>query len=209
MVGVINADTLADRWVTKELLTIDWDLVVVDSANTLSPRAEGALRQLLGEGAVRRLLALGLAGRPDRHRPLGSLHGLHVTDWGTAMVDDPSTMAFAYRFRPVFFERSAEERRLLHQVHSILGRLGPATGRWNLDDLEEAASSSPYALQASALRALERLRPWRNALAHGSTGEDATPSPGPRARVGVTSRHGERRLARGLRPAAVRGLPRL
>jgi hypothetical protein len=83
-----------------------------------------------------------------------------------------------HHFRPVFFERSAQERRLLHQVHGMLDRLGPATRQWELDDLEEAASSSPYALQASALRALERLRPWRNALAHGSTGEDATPRPG-------------------------------
>jgi hypothetical protein len=177
MVGMINSDTLADRWVTKELLTSDWDLVVVDRADTLSPRAEGALQQLMGEGVVRRLLALGLGGRPDRNRPLGSLHGLHVTDWGIAPADDPSTIAFAHRFRPVFFERSAEERRLLHQVHGVLDRLGPAIRRWKLDDLEEAASSSPYALQASALRALERLRPWRNALAHGSTGEDATPRP--------------------------------
>jgi hypothetical protein len=56
-------------------------------------------------------------------------------------------------------------------------QLGSTAKRWELDDLEEAALSSPYALQASALRALERLRPLRNALTHGSTGEDAKSLP--------------------------------
>lgn len=178
MVGVINADTLADRWVTKELLTSDWDLVVVDSADTLSPRAEGVLRQLIGEGAVRRLLALGLGGRPDRNRPLGSLHGLHVTDWEIAPVDDPSTIVFVHRFRPVFFERSAEERRLLHQVHGMLDRLGPATRQWNLTTLRRRRRPAPMRCRPVPCGRLSGSAPWRNALAHGSTGEDATPRPG-------------------------------
>ncbi len=179
MVGVVSPDTLADRWVMKELLTSQWDLVVVDDADTdtLGPRAEKALQQLIGEGAARRLLALGLGGQPADDRPLGSLHELHVTNWELPFLDHPSTATFTHRFHPAFFERSPEERRLLHQVRRLLNRLGPTARQWELDGLEEAASSSPYALQASALRALERLRSRRNALAHGSTSEDATPRP--------------------------------
>jgi hypothetical protein len=178
ILGVVNPRTLADSWVTKELLTAQWDLVVVDEAQSLGPRAEQAVQQLLAEGVVRRLLALGnwLPGGPLRPLPL--IEGLHVERWelrhlglhGIPAVDQ------VQRFHAVFFDRSPGEKLLLRRVQRLLEKLEDYSAEWGIRDLDRAASSSPYALQAYALQALQRLRSRRNALAHGRTAGDAVTS---------------------------------
>src|SRR6266498_1704611 len=71
------------------------------------------------------------------------------------------------------FSPSDGHRRSPHYLRSKTSTSrGGACSVWGIDDLDQAASSSPYALQVHALQALERLRPQRNALAHGRTSED-------------------------------------
>jgi hypothetical protein len=70
---------------------------------------------------------------------------------------------------PVPFERSEEEQALLHEVRDAVARVSEHS-EWGALELQQAAESSPFALQAAALRLSERLRPLRNSLAHGRTG---------------------------------------
>lgn len=175
MLGVVNPRTLADSWVAKELATTDWDLVVIDEANSLSPRAEQAVRQLVVEGTVRRLLVLGI---PTIDLPLGSIGGLHVESWKLSALGRNGLPGVeqVHSFHSVFFERSPDERSLLQRVQRLLKETEHDSIEWGIHDLDQAASSSPYALQARALQALERLRSRRNALAHGRTAGDVVTS---------------------------------
>jgi hypothetical protein len=175
MLGVVNPRTLADSWVAKELATTDWDLVVVDEANSLGPRAERAVHQLLVEETVRRLLVLGI---PTMELPLGSIGGLHVESWKLSALGRNGLPAVeqVHNFHSVLFERSPDERSLLQRVQRLLEETEHYSIEWGIHDLDQAASSSPYALQARALQALERLRSRRNALAHGRTAGDVVTS---------------------------------
>jgi hypothetical protein len=178
MLGVIHPRTLADRWVTKELLTTQWDLVVLDEAQSLGPRAEQAVQQLLAEGVARRLLALGNWPIGESVQPLRAIEGLHVERWelrhlgphGIPPVDQ------VQKFHTVLFDRSPDEKLLLRRVQRLLENIQDHSAEWRIRDLDRAASSSPYALQAHALQALQRLRSRRNALAHGRTAGDAATS---------------------------------
>jgi hypothetical protein len=173
MLGVVNPRTLADGWVIKELLTTEWDLVVIDEAQSLSPRAEQAVQQLVMEGAVRRLLALGTW--PTTRGPLGSIEGLHVESWELRHLGPNGLHAVdqVREFHPVYFDYSPEEKLLLRRVERLQEEVGDYRIDWEIRDVNQAASSSPYALQAHAVQALERLRSRRNALAHGRTTGDA------------------------------------
>jgi hypothetical protein len=183
MLGTIDPHALADPWVIKELLTAEWDLVVVDDIDSLDPRAEQAVADLIAEGNARRLLAL---GRPSAVAPLRAIEDLRVTRWSLQRVgwDDLPSADQLRQFHSVLFDRSPEERLLLRRVQHLLDQVRDYSSDWGIDDLDQAASSSPYALQVHALQALERLRPQRNALAHGRTSEDLRNSLGRAAEFG-------------------------
>jgi hypothetical protein len=72
----------------------------------------------------------------------------------------------AERFRTVLFERSEQEQALLASVDRAVADAGPLAQRLGLLEVQEAASSSFYAMQATALTVLERLRATRNVLVH-------------------------------------------
>ena len=171
MLATIDPQALADPWVIRELLTTEWDLVVLDDVNDLNRRAEQAVEHLVSEGSARRILAL---GRPSAVAPLPAIEDLRVTRWSLQRVgwDDMPTPDQLHWFHSVLFERSPEERLLLQRVRQLLDQVRDYSSEWGIDDLNQAASSSPYAVQVRALQALERLRPQRNALAHGRTSED-------------------------------------
>lgn len=175
MLGAVSPRTLADHWVAKELATTEWDLVVIDEAHSLGPRAERSVKQLT-EGAVKRLLAL--STWPTIERPLASIESLHVERWELHQVHQSWIPALGQvqAFHPVFFDRSPDEKLLLRRVQRLLEKVEKYSIDWGIRDLDQAASSSPYALQARALHALERLRSRRNALAHGRTVGDPVTS---------------------------------
>ncbi len=172
MLGTIDPHALADPWVTRELLTTEWDLVVVDDIDNLDPRAEQAVAHLVAERRARRLLAL---GRPSAVALLRTIEDLRVTRWSLQRVgwDDMPSADQLRHFHSVPFDRTPEERLLLGRVQRLMEQVRDHSREWGIDDLDQAASSSPYALQVHALQALERLRPQRDALAHSRTAEDS------------------------------------
>jgi DNA polymerase III delta prime subunit len=157
----IAARDLREEWVQRALAETNWDLVVADEI-----RDADNVREWLTRLRAPRIVVASSVPRPGWI----DLPGWITSNIGAAqlVLDTPSTQTAQ---ETVEFERSLAEVELLRLVHDTAA-LADGFDDWGANELSSAAESSPFALQAAALRLAARLRPLRNSYAHGRTADD-------------------------------------
>ena len=153
IVGVAARD-LHEVWVRRVLAQNPWALTIVDGVHDIA-----AISPWLDELSSARLLAL--SDSPtifDRTWRVFSGPHMHVAP-GQPQPGASETVEFSL---------STGEASLAGEVHSAAA-LGAGHPEWHASALRRASDSSPFAVQAAALRLLEQLRPLRNSYTHGTT----------------------------------------
>jgi Type III restriction enzyme, res subunit len=158
LVAGIAARDLRDKW-ARDALGRLWDLVVVDDVRDVGTVCLW-VEQLQ---APRTVLLSSLSTPALRH-----LAGWTISDISAQPIDAGAGVPTSREI--VEFERSPAEAALLELVEKAVA-LAESDDEWGATDLSRASESSPFALQAAALRLAERLRPLRNSYAHGRTAD--------------------------------------
>ena len=156
----VSLPLLQDSWAARELLSIHWDAVVVDDAEVA---VDDPYLQRWLEGATADRVAFLANAKSPRLLELAD----STIEWEfSQLVQNRVTLTM------VTFRRDRAEVDLLEEV-ALLDEPGVGEYAGGIAEVQRAARSSPFALQAAALKQVERLRPIRNALAHGRTGDSS------------------------------------
>ncbi|RZT12740.1 RAD3-like DEAD/DEAH box helicase [Kribbella sp. VKM Ac-2569] len=162
-VAVATSADFRDPWVRATLANVVWDIIVFDDEQFVASHADIVLEFTLTHSL--RTLVITRALPPEFE---SSDWG--VIDWSGVLYSYPGTRSKIFpRLHVVPFGRSEQEEEVFDLVRAI-----DDLGRGVLDEIvsqiDSAAYSSLYALQAASLHALHEAMPIRNALLHGSVG---------------------------------------
>jgi hypothetical protein len=171
LLAATSPGILTDGWAVDVLSNVSWDNVIVDLDAAHSDAIEPLALLTSRHPAAR---VVGFRSSPTSEE-IASRLGLTPLRFGTTLGPEhfrPAQWA-EDRFHAVLFERSEPEQALLTAVDEAVAEAGSLARRLGLLSVQAAAASSFYAMQASALVELERLRATRNVLVHEGLAADA------------------------------------
>jgi hypothetical protein len=153
------------------LFSNEWDLVVVDDADSLNSTGLATLRRLAESTEVQRLLVFsrGLLDLPDPR--LTEIPLTHLVLWHVALED---LSRLGERTLQVRYARSPTELQLVDRATALVVTLAPWLEAETIERLRVAQNSTLFAFQAELLGLADFVRKRRNALAHLTTDEAAS-----------------------------------
>lgn len=162
-----SGEILADPWVVDVLSDVGWNQIIVDLDGTPADAIESIVL-LTGRIPLARLVMLASTPAAIAAETLGATVMQYISTGGLISAYP----GFAEHFRSATFERTDAEFGLIAEIDQAVADVGLLAGPLGLEAVQTAASSSFYAMQTTALGALNRLRERRNLLVHEALGAE-------------------------------------
>jgi hypothetical protein len=154
VIAVMTARTATRRDVQSSLFTVEWDTVVIEEAQDLSPEQLDLARRLVEAGSAARLLLVSEFLRDTAGVALTPAPAL--TRWPSGLTDLSGTPLVPDRQKEIVaYQRDPAEVDFLHLLREAYADTKQSKS------IQRLASSSLYAIEHS-------LRRQRNRLAHGA-----------------------------------------
>ncbi len=149
---------------------LEWDLVVLDEAQSAPDRLQQLVRDLLvSQRAARAVMMAAYAPRADLLNELPQVEQVGWTD-----AEALSALGGRAHRRVVthYFRRTGEEQELARFIIELTADRSSEAWRALRGPLLRALASSPAAAERFVFARLDRLRQLRNACAHGIAGDE-------------------------------------